>query len=162
MLRGYNFLSRFNCLNRRLHSVQTAFWNAAVSQSGVRCHLHFQNDFLQTWLQPFCESRCCRLSVLFSVSFFLTLFSPNGGFHCKKTKKRRRTELWRRWEGHKETGRDERRQKRRLKTRGRGEEKKEEIEGGGGEWRCFPSCLNFIMVFKFNERLRGRQEGDRR
>lgn len=27
--------------------------------------------------------------------------------------------------GHKETGRDERRQKRRLKTRGRGEEKKE-------------------------------------
>lgn len=87
MLRGYNFLSRFNCLNRRLHSVQTAFWNAAVSQSGVRCHLHFQNDFLQTWLQPFCESRCCRLSVLFSVSFFLTLFSPNGGFHYKKTKK---------------------------------------------------------------------------
>lgn len=136
MLRGYNFLSRFNCLNRRLHSVQTAFWNAAVWQSGVRCHLHFQNDFLQTWLQPFCESRCSRLSVLFSVSFFLTLFSPNGGFHCKKTKKRRRTELWRRWEGHKETGRDERRQKRRLKTRGRGEEKKErksrvEEESGG-------------------------------
>lgn len=104
MLRGYNFHSRFNCLNRRLHSVQTAFWNAAVSQSGVRCHLHFQNDFLQTWLQPFCESRCCRLSVLFSVSFFLTLFSPNGGFHCKKTKKRRRTELWRRWGGIRRQG----------------------------------------------------------
>lgn len=104
MLRGYNFHSRFNCLNRRLHSVQTAFWNAAVSQSGVRCHLHFQNDFLQTWLQPFCESRCCRLSVLFSVSFFLTLFSPNGGFHCKKTKKRRRTELLRRWGGIRRQG----------------------------------------------------------
>lgn len=88
MLRGYNFHSRFNCLNRRLRSVQSAFLNAAVSQSGVRCHLHFQNDFLQTCLQPFCESRCCRLSVLFSVSFFLTLFSPNGGFHCKKQKKK--------------------------------------------------------------------------
>lgn len=89
MLRGYNFHSSFNCLNRRLHSVQTAFSNAAASQPGVRCHLHFQNDFLQTCLQPFCESRCCRLSVLFSVSFFLTHFSPNGGFHCKKTKKQK-------------------------------------------------------------------------
>lgn len=84
MLRGYNFHSRFNCLNRRLHSVQTAFLNAAVSQSGVRWHLHFQNDFLQTCLQPFCESRCCRLSVLFSVFFFSLSFPQMVDFIVKK------------------------------------------------------------------------------
>lgn len=32
------------------------------------------------------------------------------------------------------------------------------MDAGGGEGRCFPSCLFFISVFKSNEGLRGRQE----
>lgn len=43
----------------------------------------------------------------------------------------------------------------------RRDRKKEKMEAGGAEGRCFPSCLFFIRVFKSNERLRGRRKQNR-
>lgn len=78
---GHNFHSRFRRLNRWVHSLYNSFSSAAILHPNVRCHLRFQNDFLPSCLQPFCKSRCCRLSILFWKMFSS---SPNGGPRCGK------------------------------------------------------------------------------
>lgn len=157
MLRSFNFHSWFSCLNRCLHAPYT-------------CLLECSNFTSWCYVSPALPKRLyhhsCRHFARPGAADFLfcfVSFYPLPQMVDLAVKKKQKKTKHSRWRGERGVGGrqgDKRRRRERQRTRWWGRERKRkwrlEEERGG-----FPSCLFFIRGFKSNERLRGRQEGDR-